>query len=211
MAPPPPPPPPLGPTGIFFTLLMPFSIGWSYYMMATSSGGYVDFLPRVCGLYWLWALKNRTAGPIYSDGGVVTFLFPVICCLFRQSLVAGGSMQAYQDSLSRALCSAAAFTVFLNYSVALVGFAKAMAKGYRGMKPTWWAVVFHAYIHAAGAFWLWSSALPLLDAPDLKVVVPAALSTTFLFVRISLRISDILNADINAKAKAKREEMQKSN
>jgi hypothetical protein len=135
--------------------LMPFSQVFSWLALvgcATSGRPSSEWLLAVGIFYWLWAVKNRTFGPLKNDLGVFTYLAVI---------VPGGIGVSVGESLGTSIGAGVACAVM----AAQFGFVAKMisdipsATRYEKMatkyaKTEQWAKIFFYYCVVSSTFWV---------------------------------------------------------
>ena len=107
--------------------LMPISNFVCWYKLMNAGGDYTWQLPCF-GFYWLWAVKNRTFGPLKIDAGVISFLPGVISGLLRYTVFANKVLAPCSDAVTCArtgLETSSSLLVAANFAIPIVMFLKA--------------------------------------------------------------------------------------
>ena len=154
--------------------------------------------------YWVWALKNRTFGPIFIDGGVLTFLPGVLSGLLHHV----GAQSSKLVVLSIASC----LIVFLNFSIPCARYLKKRtlpweannARNLYAGKPDWWVKVFVLYVYISTGFWFYCAATSWMRAENEEKM--AGLLVTLMMAGGLPAALKVLNAPVLARFKKEKEE-----
>ena len=137
-------------------LPMPLSVAISVATIAiwpSNKPGF-GFLSIVNGIYWLWAVKNRLLGPIWIDGGIVSFLPGLIVGV---GAVASAELAAWPwwSACGIASCLLPA----MHFGFAALEFSKLTFQQLadNNSKPLLWAKVFLPFCWCMAAVWLGSA------------------------------------------------------
>ena len=98
---------------------MPISNFACWYQLINARGDYTWQLPCFT-FYWLWAFKNRKFGPLYTDGGVLTFIPGIISGLLRYTVFTDQPLAPCSSVVTCArtgLETASNLTVAVNFSI----------------------------------------------------------------------------------------------
>merc|ERR1711972_617341 len=103
-----------------------------------------------CSFYWLWAVKNRIAGPLRTDIGVFTF-FPGIALVAYEVFIAN---RTAVTTIGCAL-SCALILVHWLYAVKVFGYGREgfVEMAQKVKKSPFWGRVMFYYSYSHIAFW----------------------------------------------------------
>ena len=186
-------------------MLMPASVVGSAYFLLTSDDG-ISWLLPVGSFFWFWSLKNRTLGPIWIDGGIVTYLPGILTAVANTTLNKDNKTVSMMIS---AFAAASSTLVALNYSMPVMRFLKTKSQyphnAYPKEKPDWWAAVFHAYCHGGFALWTTGAILAAVrSSSNTAAVLGVAALATGLLASASLALMNRLNAPVKAWIKSRK-------
>jgi len=146
----------------FLTYVMPISQAgcWAGLALSLRSSNSIaklrhDWVLAACGFYWSWAIKNRIAGPLWTDMAVFS-MFPGLAAAAMEK--ARGGRPTRSTTIG---CAFGCLLVLLNYlkAISLFKGQDPAAIAARLKKSTFWAKTFISYCHSNVGFWGASAAI----------------------------------------------------